>query len=211
MASASMLLLDSPPPDRHSPWEDIQGIIVGATLVALSIQFLRAADLFTGQIAGLALIVAYPTGLPFGAIFFLLNLPFYVLAVRQLGWVFTLKSFAAVTLMSTLAESLPLVVQVQPLHPATGATLFGVLSGVGLLSLFRHGATLGGVGIVALWLQDTRGIKAGNTQLGFDLCVFAGALILFPLEVVLWSLMGAVILNALITVNHRRDRYIGRS
>ena len=27
----------------------------------------------------------------------------------------------------------------------------------------------------------------------------------------LWSLLGAVVLNLIITVNHRRDRYIARS
>ncbi|HBS98976.1 MAG TPA: YitT family protein, partial [Citreicella sp.] len=85
-----MQLLDTAPPDRHTLWEDVHGILIGTTLVALSIQFLRATDLFTGQIAGLALVLSYPTGWPFGAIFFLLNLPFYLLAVRQLGWRFTL-------------------------------------------------------------------------------------------------------------------------
>lgn len=206
-----MFVLETPKADRHTPWEDAQGILIGATLVALSIQFLRAADLFTGQIAGLALVISYPSGWPFGAVFFALNLPFYGLAVWQLGWTFTLKSFAAVTLMSALAELLPLVMTINALHPALGASLFGVLAGVGLLGLFRHGATLGGVGIVALWLQDTRGIKAGNTQLGFDLCIFAGALTLFPWPVVGWSLLGAMVLNMIITINHRRDRYIARS
>ena len=97
-----MFLLHAPPADRHSTLEDAQGILIGATLVALSIQFLRASDLFTGQIAGLALIVAYPTGLSFGVLFFLFNLPFYALAVVQLGWRFTLKSLAAVTLAAIL-------------------------------------------------------------------------------------------------------------
>lgn len=206
-----MLLLDNPPPDRHTLWEDIQAIVTGTTLVALSIQFLRASELFTGQIAGLSLVLSYPTGLPFGAIFFILNLPFYLLAIRQLGWRFTIKSFLSVALMASIAESLPLVLTINHLHPALGAGLSGMLAGVGLLLLFRHGATLGGVGIVALWAQDTRGIKAGHVQLGFDLCVFALALFLFDWEQVLWSLFGAVVLNLLITVNHRRDRYIARS
>ncbi len=206
-----MLLLENPPADRHTPVEDVQGILIGATLVALSIQFLRASELFTGQVAGLSLIISYPTGWPFGLIFFCINLPFYVLAVHQIGWRFTIKSFATVALMSTLADTLPFVLTINALHPALGATLFGVLSGVGLLSLFRHGATLGGVGIVALWLQDTRGIKAGHTQLSFDLCVFAVSLLLFPWQVVGWSLLGAVVLNVIITVNHRRDRYVARS
>ncbi|MBU2962328.1 YitT family protein [Citreicella sp. C3M06] len=206
-----MQLLQTPPPDRHSLWEDLAAIVIGTTLVALAIQFLRASELFTGQIAGLALVLSYPTGLPFGAIFFALNLPFYVLAVRQLGWRFTIKSFFAVALMSTMADTLPHLLTINHLHPALGASLSGILAGIGLLSLFRHGATLGGIGVVALWLQDTRGIKAGHIQLGFDLCVFTVALFLFDWQQVLWSLLGAVILNLLIIMNHRRDRYVARS
>jgi len=205
-----MMLLEKPPADRHTWLEDALGILIGATLVALSIQFLRASDLFTGQIAGLALLTTYQTGWSFGQTFFVMNLPFYLLAITQLGWRFTVKSAGAVALMSTLSDTLPHLLTINDLPPALGAVLFGVLAGVGLLSLFRHGATLGGVGIVALWLQDRNGIPAGNTQLGFDLCVFGAALFILPLEAVGWSLLGAVVLNGIITVNHRRDRYIAR-
>ncbi len=205
-----MLLLGTPPADRHTPLEDVQGILVGATLVALSIQFLRASELFTGQIAGLALITSYASGWSFGVLFFLMNLPFYFLGYRQLGWRFILKTGAAVALMSVLADSLPLVLTINDLHPALGASLFGLLSGVGLLSLFRHGATLGGVGIVALLLQDRRGIPAGYTQLSFDFIVFAIAFLLFPWQTVAWSVLGSVIVNIIITTNHRRDRYIAK-
>ncbi|WP_439122513.1 YitT family protein [Marivita sp.] len=206
-----MFLLSKPKADRHTPLEDVQGILVGATLVALAVHFLSSANLLTGQIAGLALLSSYVSDWSFGAIFFVLNLPFYILAVRQIGWVFTFKTFAAVALMSAIAELLPLVLDINMMHPALGAVLGGILAGVGLISLFRHGATLGGVGIVALWLQDTRGFQAGNTQLIFDLFVFGLAFLILPFQVVIWSLLGAVILNMIITVNHRRDRYVARS
>ncbi|MBM2320768.1 MULTISPECIES: YitT family protein [Marivita] len=206
-----MFLLSKPPADRHTVLEDIQGILIGATLVALAIQFLSQSNLLTGQIAGLALVTRYVTDWSFGLVFFVLNLPFYILAVHQLGWTFTLKTFAAVALMSTISELFPHVLTLDMVHPALGAVLGGVLAGIGLLSLFRHGATLGGVGIVALWLQDTRGIQAGNTQLMFDVFVFGLAFWVLPAPVVVWSLLGAVILNMIVTVNHRRDRYVARS
>jgi uncharacterized membrane-anchored protein YitT (DUF2179 family) len=206
-----MFLLSTPQSDRHTPFEDAQGILVGATLVALAVHVLSSANLMTGQIAGLALLGSYMSDWSFGAIFFVLNLPFYIVAVRQLGWVFTLKTFAAVALMSLISDTLPLILKVEMVHPALGAVLGGILAGVGLISLFRHGATLGGVGVVALWLQDARGIKAGNTQLAFDLVVFALAFWVLPTDVVIWSLLGAVILNMIITINHRRDRYVARS
>ncbi len=76
--------------------------------------------------------------------------------------------------------------------------------------LFRHGATLGGVGIVAVWLQDTKGIKAGKVQLGFDVFVFALAIALFAPITVFYSLISAAVTNFVILTNHRRDRYIAR-
>jgi uncharacterized membrane-anchored protein YitT (DUF2179 family) len=206
-----MFLLSKPSAERHSAFEDVQGILIGATLVALAVQFLSAANLLTGQIAGLALLGSYVTDWSFGAFFFVFNLPFYVLAVRQIGWTFTLKTFSAVALMSVISELFPYVLSIDMVHPAIGAVLGGILAGIGLISLFRHGATLGGIGIVALWLQDTRGFQAGNTQLIFDLFVFGLAFMILPFEVVIWSLLGAAILNMIMTINHRRDRYVARS
>lgn len=206
-----MFLLSKPKAVQHSVFEDVQGIFVGATLVALAVQFLAQANLITGQIAGLALISSYMTDWSFGLIFFVMNLPFYIVAFFGLGWIFTAKTFAAVALMSSMSELLPFVLDIDLMHPALGAVLGGVLAGIGLLSLFRHGATLGGLGILALWLQDTRGIQAGNTQLMFDVLIFSFALWTLPVPMILWSLSGAVILNLLVTINHRRDRYVARS
>lgn len=206
-----MTLLSLPPADRHSLWEDALGLMVGTCLMALAVMFLKASGLITGQIAGLSLLLSYAAGWSFGAVFFILNLPFYLLALSRMGWRFTLKTFVAVGLMSGLTEALPHLLRLEPVHPIVSAVLFGVLAGLGLIVLFRHGATLGGVGIVALWLQDTRGIPAGNVQLGFDLGVFAVAIFLFDWPVVLFSLIGAVIVNLMVTINHRRDRYVARS
>ncbi|MFY0661232.1 MAG: YitT family protein [Shimia sp.] len=202
--------IESPSPEKHSPFDDIQGLIVGTLLVALSVQFLQAVDLFTGQIAGLSLVAAKATGLSFGALFFVLNLPFYIIAYLRMGWFFTLKTFAAVGLLTLWTFLLPQAFQIATVHPLVGAVLAGVTAGAGLIVLFRHGATLGGVGIVAVWLQDTKGIKAGWVQLGFDVFVFGLAVSFFDLNAVIFSLIGAAVTNIMIATNHRRDRYIAR-
>lgn len=204
-----MLLLSSPP-DRHSPIEDVIGFTLGTVLVAVSVQFLQAADLITGQIAGLSLIVAYLGGWSFGAVFFVLNLPFYAFALARMGWRFTLKTFLAVALLSVVTDLLSRYTTLEVSHPAIAALVAGALAGAGLVILFRHGASLGGVGIMALYLQDRVGIRAGVVQLGFDLGVLVLALFLFPLTVVVWSFAGAALLNIAIALNHRRDRYIAK-
>src|SRR3546814_4570361 len=59
---------------------------------------------------------------------------------------------------------------IQYLHPFWGALIGGLLLGYGLLALYRHRASLGGVGILAIYIQDRFGVQAGLVQLAFDLC-----------------------------------------
>lgn len=195
-------------PAQHTPFEDAQGLLVGSALCGFGIQILASAGLVTGQTAGVAVLLSYATGIGFGVIFFAINLPFYWLAYRHLGRAFTAKTFAAVVLVSGFAEGAARLVQIMPAHPAVAAVLFGTVTGAGLLAIFRHRASLGGVGILAYYLQERLGWRAGWVQLGFDLVLFACALALLAPGKVLWSLLGAAILNTIIGINHRRDRYI---
>ncbi len=196
-------------PIRHTPFEDAQGLIFGAAMCAFGVLILTGAGLVTGQTAGAAVLISYLTGYSFGVVFFVINLPFYALAWVRLGPAFTLKTFLSVALISGFSMVVGDLVSIAPEHPAVAAVLFGMVSGAGLLAIFRHRASLGGVGIVAYDLQERLGWRAGWVQLGFDLVLFACAALILPLDLVLWSLLGAAILNAIIGINHRRDRYVG--
>jgi uncharacterized membrane-anchored protein YitT (DUF2179 family) len=188
--------------------EDAQGIAYGVTMAAFGITVLTHLGLVTGQTAGLAVLLSYLTGLSFGVVFFVINLPFYWLGWRRMGWRFTAKTFAAVAGLSALSAVMPGWIGFSQLNPWFGAVLFGLASGSALLALFRHGASLGGVGILALILQDRTGFRAGHTQLLFDAVLFLLALtVLDPARVGL-SFLGALVVNLVIAINHRRDRYV---
>lgn len=193
---------------HHSILDDIQGISLGVLLAGVGLHMLTTVGLITGQTAGVAVIISYLTGYSFGVVFFLVNIPFYLLAWQRLGSVFTIKSIISVTLLSILTELLPLGMVFSYLDPALAAVIFGALTGLGLLALFRHNGSLGGLGVVALLIQDNTGFRAGWVQLIFDTAVFGVAFFLFDAWVVLFSLLGAVVLNLIITINHRRDRYV---
>ncbi|WP_102223324.1 YitT family protein [Acidimangrovimonas sediminis] len=193
---------------RHSPAEDAQGIVYGSLMAAFAMQILTYLGLTTGQTAGLAVLISYATGWHFGPVFFVVNLPFYWLGYRRMGLRFTLKTLLAVALLSGLTMVLPGWVGFAHLNPILGALLFGAITGSALLALFRHGASLGGIGILALYLQDRTGFRAGMTQLIFDGCLFLVAFALLDPKKVVISLLGAVIVNLVIAVNHRRDRYV---
>lgn len=195
-------------PAQHSLADDAQALIFGTLMCALGLQFLQHAGLITGQTAGLALLISYAGNWSFGLVFFLVNIPFYWFGYRRLGLRFTIKSLISVALLSAFAQIMPHYLSFQVLHPLLAGVLFGFVTGAGLLALFRHGSSLGGIGIVALMIQDRSGFRAGWTQMLFDLVLFALALIWIPAERVLWSLPGVVILNLVLAINHRRDRYI---
>ncbi|MEM8542307.1 MAG: YitT family protein, partial [Pseudomonadota bacterium] len=96
----------------------------------------------------------------------------------------------------------------ETLNPIIGTLVFGVTVGLGLLACFRHKASLGGIGVLALFIQDSTGFKAGYTQFLVDAVIFAVAIFIFPASVVAYSLLGALVLNGVIAFNHRRDRYV---
>lgn len=66
----------------------------------------------------------------------------------------------------------------------------------------------GGVGILALYLQDRYGWRAGKVQMAVDCCIVLLALwSVEPLRVA-WSIAGAVALNLVLAMNHRPGRYM---
>lgn len=193
---------------RHTLTDDIQGIGIGVFLCGVGVHLLTHMGLVTGQTAGIAVLISYATGFAFGPVFFVVNLPFYLLAWRRLGPLFTVKSLVSVSLLSAVTTLLPLGWQPGALNPALGAVVFGSVTGIGLLALFRHNGSLGGLGVVALLIQDTTGFRAGYVQLIADAVIFAAALLFLPAQVIGWSLLGAIVLNLVIAFNHRRDRYV---
>ncbi len=199
---------DLPNSVEHTPLDDVQGLGIGIFLCGIGVHILTSAGLITGQTAGIAVIISYLSGWSFGVVFFIVNLPFYLLAYRRLGAEFTFKSLLSVTLLSVITSVLPIGWTVGDMAPGVAAVVFGTTVGIGLLAMFRHNGSLGGLGVVALLVQDTTGFKAGYVQLIADAVIFAIGFLLFPPTVILWSLLGAVVLNLTIAFNHRRDRYI---
>lgn len=192
---------------QHSAFDDAQGLLTGTLFVALALVLFRQAGLVTGGTAGLAFIVHYALGWPFGLAFFLINVPFYVLAWRRMGPRFTLKTFAAVALLSLLAEAVPRWVVVQSVQPLFAALGGGLLMGAGLLILFRHRASLGGLNVLVLWLQETRGWRAGKVQMGLDALILLAASPWVGWGALALSVLAAVALNLALAVNHKPGRY----
>lgn len=193
----------------HTPLEDGLALLTGTLFVALGLVFLQAVGLATGGTAGLAFLGHYATGLPLGAVFFAINLPFSIFAFRVFGLAYTVKTFIAVGLLSLFAEALPRFFRLDAVEPLFGAIAGGMLAGVGILILIRHKSSLGGVGVAAVWCQERFGWRAGTIQMAVDALIVLGSALLLPPDKVALSVVGVVALNVVLAVNHRRGRYQG--
>ncbi|MFC4234469.1 YitT family protein [Thalassospira xianhensis] len=209
MTSTTTNAAETTKPDLgHRLYEDVLALLLGTMVVSLGVMLYSESVLVTGSTAGAALLIEHATGLGFGMIFFAINLPFYWLAFKRMGMAFTLKTFIAVGLVSVFSKLMPMWIDFSMLNPIFAAIAGGALMGIGLLMLFRHRAGLGGINILALFLQEHLGIRAGYFQLAVDLVILACAFLTLPFDKVLLSILGAVVLNLIIALNHRPGRYL---
>jgi uncharacterized membrane-anchored protein YitT (DUF2179 family) len=198
-----------PPADPHTTFEDAQAMVTACAFFSLGLALLGRQRLLMGGTPGIALLVARVTGLRFGPVYVAVNLPFLWLALRRFGWRFTVKTFVAVALLAGATDRLPLVLRLEAVDPLYAALMGGALAGVGLLMLFRHEASLGGVNVLALYLQERFGLRAGLFQLGVDGAILVASCFVVSPATLALSVLGAAALNFVLAVNHKPGRYFG--
>jgi len=205
----------SPPPNKsvlqHSLVEDIYALTAGTILLSFGVILYLKAQIYTGGLAGMSLLLEYATDWNFGAIFFCINIPFYVLSFMRMGLQFTLKTFITVTLIAVLSRIFHMWIDISSIDPLFAAIAGGLMMGSGMIFLFRHRTGVGGSSILAQFLQDKKIMRAGYFMLGFDVTILCSGFFILPWKQVLISIMGAIVLNIMIAINHKPGRYVGFS
>ena len=199
----------TPPPRPHSLAEDGYAIAIGCAFIAMGLMLLKQANLVTGGMAGIALLISYVTHWSPGALFLIINLPFFAFAGRAMGAAFALKTLFANVAIMAVGFVLPAALEIARVSPLFAALFGGSIIGFGILAIARHGAGVGGVGVVALILQKSRGWNAGRTQMLCDILILLASLPMLTIERFGLSIASAAAMNAVLMVNHRPGRYIG--
>ncbi len=194
---------------EHGIVEDALGLLTGTFLVSLGLHLLHAAHAVTGGTAGLSLLLGYATAWPFWLLFLVINAPFALLAVWRRGWDFTVRTLVCIGAVSGWALVHDALFPVAWIEPWYGTLAGNLLAGVGVLILFRHRASVGGINIIGLEIQGRTGFRAGWTMMIFDVLIVLSALLVVPWTNVLMSAVGAVLLNLVLALNHRPGRYLG--
>ena len=74
--------------------------------------------------------------------------------------------------------------------------------------MFRHRSSLGGFNLLVLFIQERYGIRAGKVQMALDVTILLASSVFVSVTLLAISILGAIILNMILTLNHRPDRYV---
>jgi len=194
--------------DQHSKIEDALAMLIGTFMLSFAMTLLQQAGIMTGGTAGLSLLIHYITDIKFGVLFFLINIPFYYFAYKKMGLALVVKTFIAVALLAGFTEIIPHFFHLSDVNPIYATLFANVLMGVSFLILFRHRSSLGGINLLALYLQERFKIPAGKVQMGIDITILLTSLFFVDWKLILISILGAVVLNSIILLNHKNSRYV---
>ena len=137
-------------PNKKEWLSDLGIFLLGGILYAVAVNlFTVPADIAPGGATGLSVLANYLFGVPVGVGIILVNLPLFILSIRQLGKVFLFKTAIATVLLSVTIDITALFIPAYQGSRLLAALYGGLLSGIGLSLVLLRGATTGGSDIAA--------------------------------------------------------------
>lgn len=196
---------------KHKWYEDLFGLAIGSILIAIGIEFMQVSGLLTGGTVGVSQLIARNTNLSLSLIYGLVSFPFFILAIWKKGLNFATRSFISVIVVSYLVDFFPRFMDISISNQFAGTVVANTLAGMGVLAVFRHNSSLGGFAVVGLIAQEKLKIQAGVVLAAIDLAVLATGYNIYGRTSMINSVIGVVIFNGILALNHRPDRYVGTS
>ena len=175
-------------------------ITVGAVVAAFALEeFLVPFTILDGGVVGISMIISQLSGVPLGFLTIALNIPFMILGYRRLGKRFLIKAIYAMIVFSSFLgvfENMKEVTNQEILVVVFGGVLLGI--GVGLI--LRHGGCLDGTEIVAMLLSHKTEFSVGQIVLFFNIVIYSVAGFLFGPDRALYSLLTYFITSKIIDI-----------
>lgn len=177
--------------------------IVAALLYALGVNlFVVPAQLYAGGLMGLCQVVrtilAEFLGLQFqnldiaGLIYYLINVPIFILAFTRMGRKFFVKTLVTVTAMTFFLSFVPIVKVVEDTMAA--CVVGAIVSGAGIGIVLRMGSSGGGMDVVGVLLTKWRkDFSVGKAYLAVNMTLYVICLFLFDVEIVVYSVIFAAV------------------
>ena len=165
---------------------NIMIIISGSFLYALSVnEFLIPHHLLNGGISGISIMIQYATGIPAGALMLAMNIPIFIIGVREIDREFIIQSFVGMVSSSLFMILLKEVQTFDFLRvdDTMLASIFGgVVIGIGSGIIFRRRGSLGGTDIIAVIVKKRRSINIGTVTFLMNVAIIFLASLLYGIK-----------------------------
>lgn len=176
--------------------------LVGAFCYAFGINmFISGLGLYSGGIMGLSQLIGNllknVAGLPkyniAGVIYYIINIPIFILAYRSIGKKFILRTLICVTAISVFTVLIPTPAVPIVEEKTVNCLIGGFISGFGIGLTLRMGGSCGGTDIIGLYCikRDFR-VSVGNINLAVNIVLYALCMIFFNVETAIYSVIFAV-------------------
>lgn len=164
-------------------------MIIGASMAAASIDlFLVPNKIIDGGVIGISLLLNNITGINFGILILLINLPFLFTGYKHIGKSFFISSLFSIIFLA-IVEKLLLTVPAVTSEPLLATVFGGILLGSGVGLVIRHGGSLDGTEILGILLTKRLPFSVGEFVMFINVFVFAWAGFVLGWEQAMYSIL----------------------
>lgn len=172
-------------------------ILVGASVAGLGFSLFQAPyNIAAGGVSGVAILINHFTGWPISTLYFLMNVPLFVIGFFYLGrWRFLVSTAVAVMIFSTAIglsdQYLPRLLDRWPItdNVLLSTVYAGLVGGIGGGLIYLAGATIGGTAIIGRIIQVKTGLSLSQIYLFVDGAIVLAAGVIFGWEIALYAIL----------------------
>ena len=173
-------------------------IMLGTLILAIAINVLFLPNkLSTGGASGLALIIYYLYKVPIGLTVVLINIPLFLIALRDIGWKFCYKALIGTALLSLFIELTNGITNIISIEKDLflGCIFGGLLNGIGLSLVFKANGSTGGSDLLAQIIYKKRPASSiGQILLIIDsFVIITNAIVFNSISIALYSVIALFI------------------
>lgn len=149
--------------------------------------FLLPNQFIDGGATGISLLLTRITGWSLSVIIVLVNLPFILMALQQMGKIFALKAMLAILGLSVVIHFVdyPILTDDKLLVAVFG----GFFLGAGIGFAIRGGAVLDGTEVLAIYLSKKSSATIGDIIMMINILIFTSAVYFLGIESALYSML----------------------
>lgn len=161
--------------------------------------FLVPHKLLSGGVSGVSLIIQYLLHIPSGIIVLALNIPLFILSIKELD-----KEFTFLTIAGTIFNSIFLILtrNISNLFFTKDMLLSciygGVINGAAIGLVFSNHGSLGGTDIISMYIRKKFYLELGKVSFAINLLIVSFSSIFFGIERGLYTLISMYIVSAVI-------------